>query len=255
MAPWAPTDDSTLRAWWHAPDLAQADASAVSSWLDRSGNTYTLTQGVSGNRPTYKTGIQNGLDVVRFDGSSDALVIASALGLSTQPFTTVGVWQMGSGNDQILIQTTTPFASHGINGGALRLYNGSWAGAAITKSAWRLTVGVHNGASSLVAIDGASPTTINPGTGGWGGTTVIGAAQDGLSAWLNGDIGAVLVFNSALNTDTRQKLEGYLAHQWGLDGNLPSDHPYKAFAPGARPARSGLRYALGTGLRNRTLRS
>lgn len=28
-----------------------------------------------------------------------------------------------------------------------------------------------------------------------------------------------------------QKAEGYLAHKWGLEGNLPSGHPYKSSAP------------------------
>jgi hypothetical protein len=27
------------------------------------------------------------------------------------------------------------------------------------------------------------------------------------------------------------KAEGYLAHKWGLAGNLPSDHTYKSSAP------------------------
>jgi hypothetical protein len=30
---------------------------------------------------------------------------------------------------------------------------------------------------------------------------------------------------------TQQKLEGYLAHKWGLTANLPADHPYKNTAP------------------------
>jgi hypothetical protein len=29
----------------------------------------------------------------------------------------------------------------------------------------------------------------------------------------------------------RQKLEGYLAHKWGLGANLPVDHPYKTVGP------------------------
>jgi len=29
----------------------------------------------------------------------------------------------------------------------------------------------------------------------------------------------------------RQKMEGYLAWARGLEGNLPSDHPYKSAAP------------------------
>lgn len=32
-------------------------------------------------------------------------------------------------------------------------------------------------------------------------------------------------------TDERQKLEGYLAHKWGLTANLPIDHPYKSSPP------------------------
>ena len=27
-----------------------------------------------------------------------------------------------------------------------------------------------------------------------------------------------------------QKAEGYLAHKWGLESSLPSDHPYKSFS-------------------------
>lgn len=33
------------------------------------------------------------------------------------------------------------------------------------------------------------------------------------------------------DTAVRQKIEGYLAHKWGLEGSLPADHPYKAAAP------------------------
>ena len=29
----------------------------------------------------------------------------------------------------------------------------------------------------------------------------------------------------------RQQLEGYLAWKWGLEANLPVDHPYKNAAP------------------------
>jgi len=33
------------------------------------------------------------------------------------------------------------------------------------------------------------------------------------------------------NIDDVIKAEGYLAHKWGLEGNLPADHPYKSSAP------------------------
>lgn len=34
---------------------------------------------------------------------------------------------------------------------------------------------------------------------------------------------------------TRQKIEGYLAHKWGIEANLPADHPYKAETPALPP--------------------
>ena len=41
----------------------------------------------------------------------------------------------------------------------------------------------------------------------------------------------VIVSSALLSTVNRQKLEGYLAHKWGLTTNLPADHPYKTNAP------------------------
>ena len=41
----------------------------------------------------------------------------------------------------------------------------------------------------------------------------------------------VVLVSIALGTVDRQKLEGYLAHKWGLAGSLPGGHPYKASPP------------------------
>ena len=41
----------------------------------------------------------------------------------------------------------------------------------------------------------------------------------------------IVVSSTLLSTANRQKLEGYLAHKWGLTANLPADHPYKTNAP------------------------
>ncbi|MCJ7557243.1 MAG: hypothetical protein MUP90_10070 [Gammaproteobacteria bacterium] len=41
----------------------------------------------------------------------------------------------------------------------------------------------------------------------------------------------VIVSSTLLSTLDRQKLEGYLAHKWGLTANLPADHPYKVNPP------------------------
>ena len=43
-------------------------------------------------------------------------------------------------------------------------------------------------------------------------------------------MGEFIVLNST-DLEDRQKLEGYLAHKWGLSHNLPTAHPYKYNLP------------------------
>ena len=38
----------------------------------------------------------------------------------------------------------------------------------------------------------------------------------------------IITYPSVLNDTGRQRIEGYLAWKWGLQGSLPADHPYKA---------------------------
>ncbi|MGC6479928.1 MAG: hypothetical protein ACON42_06090, partial [Flavobacteriaceae bacterium] len=47
---------------------------------------------------------------------------------------------------------------------------------------------------------------------------------------LTGNFGELLIYNSTSET-LRQKVEGYLAHKWGMEANLKSDHPYKSEEP------------------------
>jgi hypothetical protein len=58
----------------------------------------------------------------------------------------------------------------------------------------------------------------------------IGATGANLNPHL-GRIGEIILCNTALGTSDRQKLEGYLAHRWGLTSLLPGGHPYKTTAP------------------------
>ena len=61
----------------------------------------------------------------------------------------------------------------------------------------------------------------------------IGAARtDGTLAYSPAiKFAEVIVSSTLLSTNNRQRIEGYLAHKWGLTANLPSDHPYKLVGP------------------------
>ena len=51
--------------------LTQTDNTAVSIWVDRSGNGYNATQANATNQPTFRTGQQGGNGGVDFDGNND----------------------------------------------------------------------------------------------------------------------------------------------------------------------------------------
>ena len=79
--------------------------------------------------------------------------------------------------------------------------------------------GTERTANSVTALSAGSQTGVFFVNG------LPSAAYDYLS------LGEMLHFNKSLNTTERQQVEGYLAWKWGLNGNLPSTHPYSKFAP------------------------
>jgi hypothetical protein len=62
---------------------------------------------------------------------------------------------------------------------------------------------------------------------GWVGAAIGRFGVD----YYQGMIHEILIFNPGLNIERRQKIEGYLAHKWGLSGNLDGGHPYRSNAP------------------------
>lgn len=78
---------------------------------------------------------------------------------------------------------------------------------------------------SIVAT--AAATRLSASLGGY----VIGARllpSTPTSPYLKGEIMEIVYADA--NAD-RQRIEGYLAHKWGLAASLPADHPYKTAAP------------------------
>ena len=68
--------------------INQSDGSEISQWNDRSGQANHAAQAVSANRPTFKTAIQGGNGVARFDGSNDSLTTTTNVSLN-EPYTQI----------------------------------------------------------------------------------------------------------------------------------------------------------------------
>ena len=81
------------------------------------------------------------------------------------------------------------------------------------------------------AAFGSNVSTNAPSTSNSTYALTLGRDLIATSLDFTGDICEVLIFNTQPDTLDRQKLEGYLAHKWGLGANLPNDHPYKTVGP------------------------
>jgi cyclophilin family peptidyl-prolyl cis-trans isomerase len=79
-------------------------------------------------------------------------------------------------------------------------------------------------------LAGTNTNAASPSTTTASFTLQIGAGGNNVLP-LTGYIAEFIISATQLSTLNRQKLEGYLAHKWGLTANLPSDHPYKTVGP------------------------
>ena len=240
---WTPANITTA-AWYDASDASTITAagSAVSQWDDKSGNGIDLT----GTASTVTSSI-GGLDVLRFDGSSDRLSNTSfAVNSENLSFFYVREVVSAGAHQAFNIGRNTNTQGNireGSNGGTNRVIGYRYPnnlGVSISTGTLdpRIVSYVKAGTNSEeVWLDGTSE-----GTNGSSHTTFtseridVGGGNSALRA--NYDFGEIVVVDSALSTDDRQLLEGYLAWKWGLEASLPSDHTYKTAAPTVIPEPS-----------------
>jgi hypothetical protein len=77
-----------------------------------------------------------------------------------------------------------------------------------------------NGTISLTAASPAGNESI---------ITTVGNNSTGLQPY--GQLHEIIIYSTTLSLFERQQVEGYLAWKWGLQSNLPGNHPYKLFPP------------------------
>lgn len=93
----------------------------------------------------------------------------------------------------------------------------------------------RNSTEADFCLDGASQILL-PSTSAATSLNALGT-RDG-TVFTDGVVSEIVVVSGDSTLDSRQKLEGYAAHKWGLASNLPSDHPYKAAPPPPPPAEA-----------------
>jgi hypothetical protein len=262
-AAWSPAQLSAA-LWLDAADATTITQSGgfVTEWRDKSGNSRHATDIFSSQRPAYQATGFNGSPTLDFDGTDDGMGLSTAIALATTnsfdifiamaPNTTgrdatwgagtlsrmpgseaagsfyVGYTSAGhlvchhhlaSGNNangnikspSASFTSTAPLISH---------YRYDSAGGAAVIDRWAMRI---NGGSELTKTSSSTST-------GWGTQNLLGRVGGSPSSH-RGLISEVIITSSVINSSDREKVEGYLAHRWGLAADLPSGHPYKTSAP------------------------
>jgi len=113
------------------------------------------------------------------------------------------------------------------NGNATTLFGNTGATNIMTSNPLISAIFAPNSASALY----------NNGTLQYSGSVTINSVgitlgtRYSLAEAFDGNYCEFMLFNIALNTFQRQQIEGYLAWKWGLQANLPANHPFKNAPP------------------------
>jgi len=243
---WTPAN-ITVQAWWDASDTSTVltNGTAVTNWMDKSGNGLHLSQTTNATlQPVTGATISNGLNAINFTGDlmetasnpfgatvSNAFVIAVHKVESTQDGAFFSL--TGSSTNANRWQSNCPWGDGNV------VFD---CGGALGTNRVSASYGVSAGSNALVSfycskVDNVQQiykngTLLVGDTTGHAVNTVTNITVGGSdTSYQDTTIGEFIIINSTVNTTTRQKMEGYLAHKWGLTANLPSDHPYKSLPP------------------------
>jgi hypothetical protein len=249
---WTPANLTSIACWLDAADIGTItlNDTTVSQWNDKSGNERHATQANAAYQPTYISSGMNSLGLIDWDGSNDSMTISGGI----TPLHS----ELSGDNTYSMAWAVKPDT---ISGQEVLLYvpEGSWKFLVEIKGDGGLYWGdtpsnyrIYSGGSFFVVNTGTFFTLIKTGfaagtahvggtlnttftnSGGLGDTPALGAAfilgqYPGL--FYNGKMAEIIISNYSWDTSERQQVEGYLAHKWGLQANLPVDHPYKSSAP------------------------
>jgi hypothetical protein len=238
---WTPANISTA-LWLDAADSSTITtvSGAISQWNDKSGNGRNASQGTAAARPTLSSAALNGRNVATFDGTDDKLTISSSF-LATNTLLIIAAIKENNGSWGALISSKNNGAdaspAFGFNyfynkyeyvPGNTQLYSTTGFGS------WGIIAGQSTASNShSIIINGTTEATssFNVTISQTNASTVLGEYRVGDGNIGGFDLAEIIVLTSNINGTNRQRIEGYLAHKWGLVSNLPVSHPFKNYPP------------------------
>lgn len=253
---WTPENLATTPEYWFDAEAITglSNGDQVDTWTNLGSNsdaTRDATNSETGY-PKYVTNSLNGLAGLewnlRADGTGTRLQ-SGVFAAKSSDLTAVAVWKtsfVSAGTSQIA--NASGYFELALNRTAARANVAWWNGAFAATTATTPTIGTTSAYMTSGVWDRTAQTRTIWVNGdeksqavGLGAHTfannsnlVIGNNAYGLAPQngqqFQGTIHEVIVCPTASITE-RQKIEGYLAHKWGIASDLPAGHPYKSSAP------------------------
>jgi len=240
---WTPADAQFVGVWYDGSDqttmFADTNATtsvtnlgAVARWNDKSGNERWAWQTNTALMPQYQQDVFNGNSVLSF--TTDRMVSESFT--LAQPHYVFVVEQRATNANAVTIDSyeTAISAFYSFSAGyrvnAGTAYNPSVA--VVTNLAMHYIQ--FHGTNSAYALNGATPAIGNAGANSKIGLSIgnyYGKPNAVANEPLRGSMCQIVIITNSITADTRQRLEGWAAHKYGLTADLPEGHPYKTSAP------------------------
>ncbi|HEX7652874.1 MAG TPA: LamG-like jellyroll fold domain-containing protein, partial [Verrucomicrobiae bacterium] len=215
------------------------NGSAIVSWLDSSGSGFTASQTTAGQRPTYVLNAINSLPVVHFTSTSSQSMTFNRPVQDNFTIFCVFRSSQGVGSGTLFYQGAG--LVNGEVGGTVNDYgtclfaNGAvCAGTGNPDVAANSLPGYNDGKPHLMTfrrnkltgqtdlyMDGAWAGSVTGNTSSLASPTklALGALQTG-GNYLNGDLGEVKIYSSALSDKDRTVQESALIAKWGITNKL-----------------------------------
>lgn len=226
------------------------NGAAINNVFDKYGNGHHASQSTSAKQPTLVLSGLNGLSVLRFNGANNGtslinntavyggiyaptiFAVASKTGAATS-FRCIT--NLGTNNYNAFFGTSTDnfstFFGNGVN--AWNDTNINTPLTTSTRNNFNILC-VTNSYNTKLATPFVNGTAQNAKNGTMNSTSTgfkLGESA-GTTQNFPGDIAEILIVPTEIvTTDIRLRVEGYLAHKWGLTSKLAANHPYKNSQP------------------------
>lgn len=229
---WTPASLTGLQFWLKADAIGGLnDGDAITTWADSSGNGNDATQSTGTAKPTYKTGILNGLPCARFDGG-DSLRGGGTTSITGTTLTAFAIVSLNSGSaNYARVLSLSASGQNDYNSAARAapiLRNSNTQALAsfrnnVVRSSGAIVYGTHAYVVSI--FDGTNHTIYVNGVAGSAlassGTFAISAYALGDnyltdSSFLNGDIVECGVTNTNVSGADLTSLQSYLSTRSGI---------------------------------------